>query len=287
MGVPSTLSKLQPPPQDNERKTPLLDVKRPDRYLRELVLAEEVSDLLLKTMREFRQWDILEANGLWPNSKLLFCGPPGCGKTAAAEAIAAELSLPLVYVRFDSVVSSLLGETASNIRKVFDYISQDTWVVLFDEFDAIGRSRDDLTEHGEIKRVVNSFLQMLDNFQGQSLIIAATNFEQVLDPALWRRFDEIVRFEIPTVSQIGELMTKRLYHANKSNISVNKYARRLQGSTYADVERVCTDVLKTCALDGKRKLQAHDIGAAVKSQELRRQMVEKSITSMTPKVDTA
>ena len=96
--------------------------------------------------------------------------------------------MPLLYVRFDSVVSSLLGETSTNIRKVFEFAGRGQWVLLFDEFDSVGRSRDDITEHGEIKRVVNSFLQIMDGFRGRSLVIAATNFEQVLDPAIWRRF---------------------------------------------------------------------------------------------------
>ena len=197
--APTLKGTFQPPPRDHDKNAPLLEIRHPDRYFEELVLHAGTKDILLKAMREFRQWDILEANGLRPSHKLLFCGPPGCGKTATAEAIATELGLPLVYIRFDSVVSSLLGETASNIRKVFEYFHEGTWVVLFDEFDAIGRSRDDATEHGEIKRVVNAFLQMLDNFRGRSLLVAATNFEQALDPALWRRFDEVARFERPTL----------------------------------------------------------------------------------------
>ena len=162
--TPSLRGTFQPPPRDHEKRAPLLEIRYPDRYFRDLILNTGTKEILLKVMREFRQWDILEANGLRPSHKLLFCGPPGCGKTATAEVIAAELGLPLAYIRFDSVVSSLLGETASNLRKVFEYIHEETWVVLFDEFDAIGRSRDDVTEHGEIKRVVNAFLQMLDNF---------------------------------------------------------------------------------------------------------------------------
>ena len=237
-------------------------------------------------MREFRQWDILEANGLRPSHKLLFCGPPGCGKTATAEVIATELGLPLVYIRFDSVVSSLLGETASNLRKVFEYIHEETWVVLFDEFDAIGRSRDDATEHGEIKRVVNAFLQMLDNFHGRSLLIAATNFEQALDPALWRRFDEVVRFERPTVGQIEELMKKRLIPVMNSKISTKRYGAQLEGSTFADVERIATDVLKSCALDGKTQLQAEDIKRAMESHALRMQVMQSSVHSEAPRVGT-
>lgn len=283
---PSLIGTMQPPPRDQERKTPLLEIRHPDRYLRDLVLENSTTDLLVRVMREFREWDVLEANGLRPSHKLLFCGPPGCGKTVTAEAISTELGLPLAYIRFDSVVSSLLGETAANLRKVFEYISQDTWVVLFDEFDAIGRSRDDATEHGEIKRVVNSFLQMLDSFQARSLIIAATNFEQVLDPALWRRFDEIVRFERPTETQIEQLIKRRLHFIWNGNVSVKPYVGRLEGATFGDVERVCIDVLKTCALEGRSKLRREDLETAMQRQALRQQAIEKSRPLESPKVDT-
>ena len=282
--TPSLRGTFQPPPRDHEKRAPLLEIRHPDRYFRDLVLHAGTKEILLKVMREFRQWDILEANGLKPSHKLLFCGPPGCGKTATAEVIAAELGLPLVYIRFDSVVSSLLGETASNLRKVFEYIHEETWVVLFDEFDAIGRSRDDATEHGEIKRVVNAFLQMLDNFHGRSLLIAATNFEQALDPALWRRFDEVMRFERPTVGRIEELMKKRLIPVMNSKISTKRYGAQLEGSTFADVERIATDVLKSCALDGKTQLQAEDIKKAMESHALRMQVMQSSVHSEAPRV---
>ena len=284
--TPNLRGTFQPPPRDHEKKAPLLEIKHPDRYLRELILHPETEEILLRVMREFRQWDVLEANGLRPSHKLLFCGPPGCGKTATAEAIATELGLPLVYVRFDSVVSSLLGETASNIRKVFEYIHEETWAVLFDEFDAIGRSRDDATEHGEIKRVVNAFLQMLDNFDGRSLLLAATNFEQALDPALWRRFDEVVRFDRPTGPQIDELLKKRLATVRNSKVSAKRYVGQLEGSTFGDIDRIATDVLKSCALDGRTRLQADDIKRAMESHRLRRQVMQNSVPSESPRVGT-
>ena len=284
--TPNLRGTFQPPPRDHEKKAPLLEIKNPDRYLRELVLHPETEEVLLRVMREFRQWDVLEANGLRPSHKLLFCGPPGCGKTATAEAIATEMGLPLVYVRFDSVVSSLLGETASNIRKVFEYIHEETWVVLFDEFDAIGRSRDDATEHGEIKRVVNAFLQMLDNFDGRSLLLAATNFEQALDPALWRRFDEVVRFDRPTGPQIDELLKKRLATVRNSKVSAKRYVGQLEGSTFGDIDRIATDVLKSCALDGRTRLQADDIKRAMESHRVRRQVMQNSVPSDSPRVGT-
>ena len=281
---PHLLSPIQPPPRDQEKKTPLLEIRRPDRYLEELVLAPRVKELLIRVMREFREWDVLEANGLKPSHRILFCGPPGCGKTATAEAIASELGLPLVYIRFDSVVSSLLGETASNLRKVFEYIRQDTWVVLFDEFDAIGRSRDDVTEHGEIKRVVNSFLQMLDSFDGRSFLVAATNFEQVLDPALWRRFDDIVRFDRPTLPQIEEFLTMRLHPVRNSRVSIGEYAKQLVGSTFGDVERVTTDILKSCAMEGRTQLRTEDIRQALRNQTLRKQILEYAATCDIPRI---
>lgn len=282
--TPSLRGTFQPPPRDHEKRAPLLEIRHPDRFFEELVLHAGTKETLLRVMREYREWDVLEANGLRPSHRLLFCGPPGCGKTASAEAIANELGLPLVYVRFDSVVSSLLGETALNLRKVFEYIRDDSWVVLFDEFDAIGRSRDDITEHGEIKRVVNAFLQMLDGFDGRSLLIAATNFEQSLDPALWRRFDEVVRFERPTSEQIEELMTKRLNPVRNTRVSTKRYVGQLEGSTFGDVERIAIDVLKICALDGRTRFRAEDIKTAVKSHAFRRQVMQNSFSSDAPRV---
>lgn len=276
---------IQPPPRDHERNTPLLEVRQPYRYLHDMVLDQVTQEVIFKVIREFKEWDVLEASGLWPSCKLLFCGPPGCGKTVSAEVIASELGLPLVYVRFDSVVSSLLGETASNLRKVFEYISQDIWVVLFDEFDAIGRSRDDVTEHGEIKRVVNSFLQMLDNTKARSLIIAATNYEQVLDPALWRRFDEIVRFERPTELQIDELLKKRLTLVRNPNVSINQYIKHLKGYTFGDVERIALDIRKYCALDGRSKMNTRDLEIALENQKHRKQAMQQAFSIEHPKVD--
>ena len=204
--MPSPANGLASLPKDSDRGSALLEIRRPDRFLRDLVLPDQHVQVLHEALDGFRQWEILETHALKPSNKMLFCGPTGCGKTVTAEAIAAELGLPLLHVRFDAVVSSLLGETAANLGKVFDYASRGTWVLLFDEFDAIGRSRDDVTEHGELKRVVNTFLQLLDRFAGRSMIIAATNFEEALDPALWRRFDEVIRFGKPNASQVKALV---------------------------------------------------------------------------------
>ena len=263
-------------PKDNDRGAPLVDVRRVDRFFRDNVWAPEQQETLARVVSEFTQWDVLEANSLRPSHKLLFCGPPGCGKTATAEAMSGELGLPLVTVRFDAVVSSLLGETAANLRKVFDYISRGSWVVLFDEFDAIGRSRADPTEHGELKRVVNTFLQMLDRFIGRSIVIAATNFEQSLDPALWRRFDEIVRFDKPNREQAERLLELKLCAVRVPPAVTRAAADRVTGLTHADIERVCVDALKKGALGGRRTLTAEDLDEAIDRQQARRQLLNRS-----------
>jgi SpoVK/Ycf46/Vps4 family AAA+-type ATPase len=276
---------FEAPPRDTERQTPLVEIRKQDRYLSELVLDDAVQGVIKRIISEFREWDVLEANGLSPTRRVLFCGPSGCGKTATAEAVSSELGLPLLYVRFDAVVSSLLGETASNVRKVFEYARHNQWVMFFDEFDAIGRSRDDITEHGEIKRVVNSFLQIMDNFNGKSLIIAATNFEQALDPAIWRRFDDIVRFEKPEPGHIEALIQKKLRPLQFQKSQVITLSKKLIGQTFADVERVCFDIRKSCAIRGEQKVQKMDLNEAIERNIYRWKVLNKASSLHTPSVD--
>ncbi len=274
-GRNANLTSFDPPPRDAEGRGPLFEVRYPERYLEDLVLDEGVRHTIDLLLREFYAWETLQANGLLPARRVLFCGPPGCGKTATAEALAAELGLPVLYVRFDAVVSSLLGETAANIRKVFDYARRGQWVMLFDEFDAIGRSRDDATEHGEIKRVVNSFLQIMDGFDGRSLIIAATNFERALDPAVWRRFDDVVRFGKPNEKQIAAFVRKRLAPTRFRGQDVNVLVQKLLGTSYADAERVCLDARKLGVLRGDQQLRREDITEALSRHSYRRSVLNK------------
>lgn len=267
---------FDPVPMDSERRTPLLTVRTPDRYFDDLVLEQGIRAALDRVLTEVRGWEILEANGLAPARRLLLCGPSGCGKTASAEALAAELAIPMLYVRFDSVVSSLLGETAANLRKVFDYAARGQWVIFFDEFDAIGRSRDDATEHGEIKRVVNSFLQLLDGFSGRSVIIAATNFEQALDPAIWRRFDEVLRLDLPGKDALQALISKRLRPLRSTKKQLEMLVAKLEGASFADAERVCLDARKSCALDGSSSLRPNDLEVALERFVYRRDVLKQA-----------
>jgi SpoVK/Ycf46/Vps4 family AAA+-type ATPase len=289
-GSPSSLNgtrQFEPLPKDDDRGAPLVDIRQLDRFLKDIVWSPDQQETINRVLDEFRQWEVLEAHQLRPSHKLLFCGPPGCGKTATAEAISGELSLPLVTVRFDAVVSSLLGETAANLRKVFDFIARGSWVVLFDEFDAIGRSRDDPTEHGELKRVVNTFLQMLDRFSGRSIVIAATNYEQSLDPALWRRFDEVVRFQKPNPEQAERLFRMKLCPVRTPDSVIRAAAGRVSGMTHADIERICFDAMKKAALAGRQTLATDELSTAIERQQVRRQLLDRSHQKNPGAVDEA
>jgi len=235
-------------PKDRERQALLVEIRKAERYFPDIILMKENQKIVEEVIVEFRRWEILRSHGVYPRTRLLFCGPPGCGKTLLGEVIAAELGLPILYTRFDAIVSSYLGETSANLRKVFDYAARGTWVVFFDEFDAIGKSRDDLSEHGELKRVINSFLQLLDGFRGESLIIAATNHEHLLDVALWRRFDEILRLDRPSIHDIPLLLTKKLGGIPHPKIKPDKIAPRLEGLSHAEIERICYDAIRLCVL---------------------------------------
>ena len=141
-------------PEDRERGIPLLALCKPVRGLDDVVLSPRNLSMVEELLREHNREEVLKAHGLRPSDRVLLCGPPGCGKTLTAEAIASELGRPLAVVRTDSVVSSFLGETAANLRKVFDFAASSPMIVLFDEFDAVGKEREDASEHGELRRVV-------------------------------------------------------------------------------------------------------------------------------------
>lgn len=257
--------RLPEPPKDREGHWPLAEVRIPSRHLDELVLPGRLLDQLSFLGQEYRQWERLDSFGLPRRQKVLFYGPPGCGKTSAAEGLAAELGLPLLLVRLDAVVSSYLGETASNLRRVFDYAGSGSWIVLFDEFDALGKARDDSLEHGEIKRVLNAFLQMLDAFRGRSILVAATNHEHLLDPALWRRFDEAVEFPRPTAHQIRRILRLRLPADRRQGIDIDASASKLKGLPHAAAEKAAWDALRYAVLDGRSQASPNDLARAMDS----------------------
>lgn len=264
-------------PTDRERGLPLLQIKEPLRRLEDVVLSDDTSSLLDELLQEHHRVELLKSHGLFPADRLLFCGPPGCGKTLTAEVIAGELSLPLAIVRIDSVISSYLGETASNLRQVFDFISTIPIVVLFDEFDAIAKERADTADHGELKRVVNAFLQMLDAYEGKSLLIAATNHEGMLDSAVWRRFDEVLSFEPPNIEQVRRLLAIKLRGFRREfEIEDTRIAGLFKGMSHADIERVLRRAAKDMVLSGKEFLSERHLQAAIRREDARRARTKRS-----------
>jgi SpoVK/Ycf46/Vps4 family AAA+-type ATPase len=254
---------LPVPPRDREGEWPLADVRHPERTFAELVLGGELTERLMGLVAEVTKWEQLDLHGVPRRQRILFYGPPGCGKTSVAEAVAAELGWPLLVVRLDAVVSSYLGETASNLHRIFDFARNGSWVLLFDEFDALGKARDDPSEHGEIKRVITAFLQMLDSFRGPSLLIAATNHEQLLDSALWRRFDEIFAFPRPTVHQARTLLRQRLRGTRHHGLEIDQAASGLKGLPHAAVEKAAWDARRYALLAGRDAVDNEDLQRAI------------------------
>jgi SpoVK/Ycf46/Vps4 family AAA+-type ATPase len=279
---PKVANNLGSLPKDKERQTLLVDVRHPDRSFSDILLKPQNKKAIERILAEYRRLELLRTHGLAPKSKLLFCGPPGCGKTLCAEIMSRETGLPILYTRFDAIVSSYLGETAANLRKVFDYASVGRWVVFFDEFDAIGKERDDPHEHGELKRVVNSFLQLLDNFQAPSLVIAATNHEQLLDPALWRRFDEIVYFPRPSIHDIRMLLAMKLKNFPHRGLDFKSQASNMKNMSHADIETVCLDAIKACIIEDKEAVDTKVFVEALERQKMRLRIMKQASKKKAP-----
>jgi SpoVK/Ycf46/Vps4 family AAA+-type ATPase len=251
------------PPKDREGEWDLAEVKEPDKLFDDLILDPSIVTTLENLVQEVNNWNALDAAAVPRRQRILLEGPPGCGKTSAAEALAAELGRPFLLVRLDAVVSSYLGETASNLRRILDYANQAPFVVLFDEFDSLGRSRDDQSEHGEMKRVVTAFLQMTDRYNGPSLILAATNHAGLLDQALWRRFDEVLTFRKPTVHELRKLIRLRLRNTKHESINIEKYASALRGLPHAAAEKLVIDARRGAILQSNGSVTSEDLDTAL------------------------
>ncbi|HEY1698808.1 MAG TPA: ATP-binding protein [Trebonia sp.] len=261
---------LPEPPTDREGNWPLAQVRRPGYSLSDLVINQAASSAIEGLITESRRWTDLDHYGLPRQQRILFQGPPGCGKTSAAEALATELGRPFIIVSIDAVVSSYLGETASNLRRIFDYADQAPFIVLFDEFDALGRNRDDSSEHGEIKRVVTTFLQMLDKYSGPSILIAATNHPGLLDRALWRRFDEVLDFTKPTVHELRQVIRLRLRAMPHAGVGIDQYAAALKGYPHAAAEKLAIDAQRSAVINDRREIGTADMDQALARVTARR-----------------
>lgn len=222
----------------------LLAVSYPKSRLGDIVLDDGLKKQLERVIREQRHAERILAHGLTPRRKLLLVGPPGTGKTLTASVMAGELGTPLFQVRLDGLITKFMGETAAKLRQIFDATDQTRGVYFFDEFDAIGSQRGLANDVGEIRRVLNSFLQMIEHDSSHSLIVAATNHPEILDPALYRRFDDVLYYSLPDVTQIASLLKTRLNRLAEKGISWKRLAGDALGLSYAEVVRVSDEVHK-------------------------------------------
>jgi SpoVK/Ycf46/Vps4 family AAA+-type ATPase len=246
----------------------LLNVSYPAIRLADMVLDDASLSQLQRVIAEQRQLSRIKEHGLTPRRKLLLVGPPGTGKTLTASALAGELGIPLFSVRLDSLITKFMGETASKLRQVFDAISDIRGVYFFDEFDAIGFQRGTANDVGEIRRVLNSFLQMIEQDSSNSLIIAATNHAEVLDYALFRRFDDVIEYHLPTQDEAIDLIRSRLGRFIPKPIRKDALLSDVQGLSHAEICRAVSAAIKHAILSDQKKVKIGDLRLSLEERRI-------------------
>lgn len=261
----ATMDSLPPLPVDQESRMNIVDIDyNPE--AEDLVLADAVRLKLQDFMDTIKHKKTMDDMGLYFSQSLLLYGYPGCGKTTAASYIAAELGLPLVTARLDTLISSLLGATAKNIHKIFEYAKRQPCVLFLDEFDAIAKARDDQHELGELKRVVNSLLQNIDDYCSEGILIAATNHQELLDNAIWRRFQSVIEMPRPGISEIKLMMDALPGFLKVDQIKENQWKKIYQamvGLSYSDIKKINNNISKKAVLAENTTLEMESVIAEV------------------------
>ena len=244
IGRGSTVIRMSP------NHSSMLDYSMPSVELTELIVNDSIITKVKRILMEYRNKRKLYNSGLTNRRKILLEGNPGTGKTMTASIIASELNLPLFTVQVDKLVTKFMGETSVRLRQIFESMAVDTGVYLFDEFDAIGADRSMDNEVGEMRRILNSFLQFLETDSSESIIIAATNNQKILDKALFRRFDDVIHYDLPDDDQIRRLFEFKLEGYTDNDICVPEVVEASRDLSHAELSLVCDDAIKESILYG-------------------------------------
>lgn len=241
----------------------VLTVGYPKTRLADMALLDPLRVQLERVLAEQRQRERLHEHGFPPMRKLLLIGPPGTGKTMTAAALAGELGLPLFSIQLDGLITKFMGETAAKLRLVFDAIQSTRGVYLFDEFDALGGERGARNDVGEIRRVLNSFLQFLEQDESESLVLGATNHVGLLDRALFRRFDAVLEYKLPTPHLARLVMRARLALLDTSDVDWHALSSVADGLSHADIVRACEQAAKNAILNHTTKIDTRALSEAI------------------------
>jgi SpoVK/Ycf46/Vps4 family AAA+-type ATPase len=238
----------------------LLEMREPRYRLKDVVLNDRLLGRFTDILRQQRKRDWLHEHGKTPNRRILFVGPPGSGKTMSAEALAGELHLPLYLIRLEGMITRYMGETAAKLRLIFDETAKRRAVYLFDEFDAVGGQRTATNDVAEMRRVLNSFLQFMEQANStDSVIICSTNHPSLLDRALLRRYDQVLEFDAPTSAQIKQLISANVGPMRVIRPAWRKIIHAAEGLSQSEIVRAVDDALKTAILDERKQLTTGDI----------------------------
>ena len=252
----AVIGKLVPLARPRGELANLLTVSYPKNRLTDMVLDAEISEQLNRIMKEQKHHSRIREHGLSPRRKLLLVGPPGTGKTMTASVLAGELGIPLFSVRLDALITKFMGETAAKLRQIFDAINDVRGVYFFDEFDSIGSQRGLANDVGEIRRVLNSFLQMIESDQSHSLIVAATNHVEILDYALFRRFDDVIEYRLPSAPQATKLIQSKLGKFAPKPFPLKAITSKAEGLSYAEIKRAVDESIKEAVMHDEERVKS-------------------------------